>query len=85
MATVQRSSGALGGLTRRLEVTLSDVTLARRAARLVNDHAADPQLALATMLKLTEDSAESMQSRRTLSSKSALRSMTIAASQRIGS
>jgi glutamate-ammonia-ligase adenylyltransferase len=60
MATVQRLPAALVGLTRKLEATIGAPVLARRAGRLVNDHAADPQLALATLLKLSEESPASM-------------------------
>src|SRR5271167_328933 len=62
MATVQRSSAALGGLARKLAQTIDDTTLARRAARLVQDHAADGQLALATLSRLAEESPASMRS-----------------------
>jgi len=55
MATVQRSSAALGGLARKLAQTIDDTTLARRAARLVQDHAADGQLALATLSRLARE------------------------------
>ncbi len=51
---------ALSGLARKLESTIEDATLARRALRLVQDHAADEQLALATLLKLAEESPPSM-------------------------
>ena len=60
MATVQRLPAPLGGLARKLEATIDDATLARRAARLVQDHAADGQLALATLMKLAEESPRSM-------------------------
>jgi glutamate-ammonia-ligase adenylyltransferase len=60
MATAQRRPTALGGLARKLEVTIADATLARRAARMVQDYAADGQLALATLLKLAEESPVSM-------------------------
>ncbi len=60
MARVQRLPAALGGLARKLETTIEDATLARRAARLVQEHAADAQLALATLLKLAEESPTSM-------------------------
>ena len=62
MATVQRLSAALGGLARKLAETIDDSTLARRAARLVQDHAADGQLALATLSRLAEESPASMRS-----------------------
>ena len=51
---------ALSGLARKLESTIEDATLARRAQRLVQDHAADGQLALATLMKLAEESPPSM-------------------------
>jgi [glutamine synthetase] adenylyltransferase / [glutamine synthetase]-adenylyl-L-tyrosine phosphorylase len=60
MATVQRLPAALGSLARKLEATIDEVTLARRAARVVQDHAADGQLALATLMKLAEESPSSM-------------------------
>ncbi len=60
MATAQRIPAALGGLARKLAVTIDDAVLARRAARLVQDHAADGQLALATLSRLAEESPASM-------------------------
>src|SRR5208283_4946541 len=60
MATAQRLPAALGGLARKLEVAIADATLARRAARIVQDYAADGQLALATLMKLAEESPSSM-------------------------
>ncbi len=47
-------------MARKLESILRDTALARRAARLVDDHAADPQLAFATLTKLAEESPSSM-------------------------
>jgi glutamate-ammonia-ligase adenylyltransferase len=60
MATVQRTAAALTGLARKLETTIEDPTLARRAVQVVQDHAADEQLAFATLLKLSEESPPSM-------------------------
>src|ERR1700694_5423304 len=60
MATVQRLPAPLNGLARKLEATIDDASLARRAALLVRDLAADEQLALATILKLAEESPSSM-------------------------
>ena len=60
MATVPRLPAALSGLARKLGETIDDAALARRAARLVQDHAADGQLALATLMKLAEESPPSM-------------------------
>src|ERR1700676_2717943 len=60
MATVQELPAALSDLVRKLAATIDDASLARRTARLVRDHAADEQLALATMLKLAEESPSSM-------------------------
>ncbi len=60
MATVSRLPAALSGLARRLEATIENATLARRAIQLVQDHAADGQLALATLTKLAEESPSSM-------------------------
>ena len=60
MATAQQLPAALGGLARKLEATIADPALARRAARMVQDHAADGQLALATLMKLAEESPPSM-------------------------
>ncbi|HLX37122.1 MAG TPA: bifunctional [glutamate--ammonia ligase]-adenylyl-L-tyrosine phosphorylase/[glutamate--ammonia-ligase] adenylyltransferase [Candidatus Binataceae bacterium] len=60
MATVQRPPALSNALARKLEATLGDATLARRAMRLATDHAADEQLALATLSKLAEESPASM-------------------------
>jgi glutamate-ammonia-ligase adenylyltransferase len=51
---------ALSALARKLETTIDDAALARRAVQLVRDHAADQQLALATLMKLAEESPPSM-------------------------
>src|ERR1700688_3431513 len=60
MATIQRLPAALSGLARKLETTIEDATLARRAVQMVQEHAADEQLAFATLLKLAEESPPSM-------------------------
>ncbi len=60
MATAQQLLPSLSGLAHKLEASIEDATLARRAVRLVQDHAADGQLALATLTKLAEESSSSM-------------------------
>ncbi len=60
MATVQRFPPAMSGLARNLEAKIGDPRLARRALALAEKNAADPQLALATIVKLAEESASSM-------------------------
>jgi len=51
---------ALNGLARKFEATIGDAALARRAMRMVLEHAADEQLALATLTKLAEESPRAM-------------------------
>src|SRR5580700_1578052 len=60
MAAVQRMPAALSGLARQFARTRGNTTLAGRAMRIARDHAADEQLALATLLKLAEESPASM-------------------------
>ncbi len=56
----QHLAPALGGLARRFAENIGDLRLARRALELVGKYAADERLALATLLKLGEESASSM-------------------------
>jgi glutamate-ammonia-ligase adenylyltransferase len=57
MATVQRLPASLNRLARQFEAKIGDARLARRTMRLIQTHAADQQLALATISKLAEESA----------------------------
>src|SRR5690349_25178331 len=60
MATVQHLPAAMGSLVRKLGGLLGDARAAQRALALVRTHAADEQLALATVLRLAEESADAM-------------------------
>ena len=60
MATARHLSTSMGGLVRNLAERIGDARAARRVLGLVRKHAADEQLALATIVKLAEDSEESM-------------------------
>ncbi|HXN87325.1 MAG TPA: hypothetical protein VN867_14720, partial [Candidatus Binataceae bacterium] len=61
MAIVQRLPASLNRLARQFEAKIGDPRLARRTLRLIETHAADQQLALATISKLAEESAPAIQ------------------------
>ena len=60
MSAVQQMPAAFSTLARKLESTLENATLAGRAMRIVHDHAADEQLALATLSRVAEESPSAM-------------------------
>jgi glutamate-ammonia-ligase adenylyltransferase len=60
MATVHHSSGAPNATARALDQKIGDARLARRAVGLIQKYAADEQLALASIQRLSEQSAASM-------------------------